>query len=147
MTTPIVVLEIPHQLPPRAWVAFDGEDSVIEQARLMQSDNHRFDIFTLDELKSCYGEDDIPAAALEIAERDGKVGELDNEGFVRVADMPSEFEWAIDTLFHDLSSGSFYRSREELEDGLEYFPGSHQVARAKAALREADELVGELWRQ
>ena len=144
-TTPIIVLEIRHQLPPKAWVAIDGEAGVIDVARELHSDNHRYNIFTLEDLKSCYGEDDIPADALEIVKRDGQVGELNNDGFVRVDDLPSEFEWAIATRFHDLSSGSFYRSRAEVQDVLEYFPGFHQAELAKRALRKADEFVGDAW--
>jgi hypothetical protein len=147
MTTPIIVLEIPHHGDPEAWVAWDGEEEVIGKAHdfIFESDDHRYDIFNMDDLKKIYGVADIPADALEIVKKDGHVGDLDNEGFVPVKDMPSEFDWAIDALFSDLKSGRVYRSRAELQDDLEYFPRVHQFERAEAELRYADELVGDWW--
>lgn len=144
MSKPIIVLEIPHQRPAFTWIAWDGEKDIITAAHREEGDNHRYHIFTLAELQSGWGRDELPNEAWEIAEREGKVGQVDNDGFMPVDQMPKEFDWAVDTLFHDLHGGDVFRSHEEVKIDLEWRSG-HQSIKAKIALESAAEDVGSLW--
>ena len=144
MTKPIIVLEVPHQRDAFAWIAWDGESEILDRAHEMTSDNHRYDIYTLAELQGGWSREELPSEAWEIAEREGKVGQVNNDGFMRVDQMPKEFDWAVETLFHDLSSGDVFRSHEEVKIDLEWRSG-HQALRAKIALESAAEDVGSHW--
>jgi spore maturation protein CgeB len=143
-TTPIVVLEIPHQRDAFAWIAWGGEEQIINHAHQMEDDNHRYNIYTLAHLEEFFDREDLPDNAWEIAERDGRVGEVNNDGFIPVNDMPSEFNWAVETLFADLSGGAVFRNHAEVLDDLEMRCG-HQHIRAKIALECAAEEIGSSW--
>ena len=144
MDKPIIILEIPHQRNAFAWIAWDGEIDIIVAAHRMESDNNRYIIYTLQDLQDGFGREELPDDAWKIAERDGKVGEVDNDGFMPVDQMPKEFDWAWETLVHDLSSGSYFRNHAEVLDDLETRFG-HQAIKAKIALESAADDVGTLW--
>ena len=144
MTKPIIVLEIPHQRDAFAWIAWNGESEILDRAHEMTGDNYRYDIFTLAELQGGWGREELPSEAWEIAEREGKVGQVNNDGFMPVDQMPREFDWAVETLFHDLSGGDIFCSHEEVKIDLEWRSG-HQALKAKIALESAAEDVGSHW--
>lgn len=157
MDKPIIVLEIPHQRDAFAWIAWNGESEILNHAHGMESDNHRYAVYTLvpnneqsgemimlAPLQGGWDRDELPSEAWKIAEREGKVGQVDNEGFMPVDQMPDEFDWAVETLFHDLHGGDVFRSHEEVTIDLECRSG-HQAIKAKIALESAAESVGSLW--
>ena len=144
MSKPIIVLEVPHQRDAFALIALNGESEILDHAHEMESDNHRYSIYTLAELQGGWGREELPSEAWEIAEREGKVGQVNNDGFMPVDQMPDEFDWAVEKLFHDLHGGDVFRSHEEVKIDLEWRSG-HQAIKSKIALESAADDVGSLW--
>ena len=75
MANPIIVLEIPHQMPPKAWVVRGGEEEIIMQAHVA-SDGFGYHILTEIQLIDCYDVDEVPSDALKIARDEGEVYDI-----------------------------------------------------------------------
>ncbi len=61
MSKPIIVLEVPHQRDAFAWIAWNGESEILDHAHEMESDNHRYSIYTLAELQGAGAVKNFPA--------------------------------------------------------------------------------------
>ena len=149
MISPIIVLEIPHQMPPKAWVARGGEEEIIMSAlssldrRFVSiSDGYGYHILSEAQLIDCYDEDEVPSEALKIARDEGEVYDINGEWFAK-ADAQSELDWATDVLFHDLSSGHILYNEEDLKFCVERL--THQGIKALIALDHARDQIGEEW--
>ena len=141
MTTPIIALEIPHQFPAKAWIAWGGEEEIIMQAHVA-SEGFGYHILTEIQLIDCYDVDEVPSEALKIAQEDGEVYFINGEWFAK-ADAESELDWATDVLFHDLNSGQLIYNEEDLTwcvDNLR-----HQGDKALVELRHARNQIGDEW--
>jgi len=141
MTTPIIVLEIPHQMPARAWIAWGGEEEIISQAHVV-SDGYGYHILTEIQLIDCYDVDEVPSEALKIARDEGEVYQI-NEEWCAKADAQSEFDWASDVLFHDLSSGHILYNEYDLKFCVEHL--THQGIKAFIELGHARDQIGDEW--
>ena len=135
-----IVLEIPHRLPATAWVAYDGDDSIIEMAhhRGDESGCCNYDSHLKEDLIDCYGEDDIPDDAQKIINDDEIVYEINGEYFSK-SDAITEIEWAMDVLGHDLSSFQVLENDDDLLWCLENL--RHQRDKAEVALSKCRALV------
>ena len=141
MVNPIIVLEIPHQMPPKAWIAWGGEEEIIMQAHV-KSEGFGYHILTEIQLIDCYDVDEVPSEALKIAQEDGEVYFINGEWFAQ-ADAQSELDWATDVLFHDLSSGHILYNEEDLKFCVERL--THQGIKALIALDHARDQIGDEW--
>ena len=135
--TPLIVLEVPHQSPAKSWIAWDGEADVIAAARNIES-RYYAAVTTYDLLDLYYP--DTPPEAATSAMVGGVVVEINGEWFAP-ADAPSEYDWAEETLFHDLHLGRVFASVEEVEA----YNSAHQYFKARAALDASLEEVREFW--
>ena len=141
MANPIIVLEIPHQMPPKAWVVRGGEEEIIMQAHVA-SDGFGYHILTEIQLIDCYDVDEVPSDALKIARDEGEVYDINGEWFAK-ADAQSELDWATDVLFHDLSSGHILYNEYDLKFCVEHL--THQGIKALIALDHARDQIGDEW--
>ena len=142
MNTPIIVLEIPHQMPANAWIAWGGEADVLSAAHVeAEKGFYNYELWTIDKLVECF-DDEVPEEALKIAKENGEVYQINGEWFTK-AEAESELDWASDVLFHDLNGGQLIYNEEDLKwcvDNLR-----HQAGKAFVELKHARNQIGDTW--
>ena len=141
--TSLIVLEIPAD-GVRVWVA-RGEEEIIMKAHQdvrPSRDGYGYQILSETQLVDCFDEDEVPSEALKIAKDEGEVYEINGEWFAQ-ADAQSEFDWASDVLFHDLSSGHILYNEFDLKFCVEHL--THQGIKAFIELRHARNQIGDTW--
>ena len=136
-----IIVEIPHQRPATAWVAWKEQD-IIKAA--YEVENMTYQEWTLDSAHDCFGErDDIPEELLEVLDSGGKALEFAySDGadaqWLKIEDAPSELEAAKEALFHDLSTGLVLSEEEArifVSDDNNIYSG-HQHIKAQSAVRK-----------
>ena len=136
-----IIVEIPHQLPAAAWIAWREKD-IISMA--YESENMTYQEWTLDSALDCFGElEDIPGELIEILRAEGKALEFGyTDGsytqWFNLEEAPNELDAAKEALFHDLSDG-FVLSEEEarsfISDSNNIYRG-HKCIEARIAVRK-----------
>jgi hypothetical protein len=128
----MVVIEIPHQRPASAWEAASRQRVIDLAYETEDTFEHR--IWSMAEALECFGErEEIPEDLLEILDARGFAGQ-ENETFMSVDKMDSEYDAAVAALGHDLSSIHVIPRNEALEYA-ESMTG-HKSIEAKVAVRE-----------
>lgn len=120
---PVIVVERPHQTKGKAWIAFTPEE-ITEQ---LHSKNYG-DNWSRDEYRSLqqwicdFGDchEDWPEGAAEQIQNTGfpLVACQDGSGQIqlyRAADAPSELDFAVDYMGHDLHAVGLLESRDDAE--------------------------------
>jgi len=138
--TPFIIVEIPHQHPAKAWIAWDGKASVIKAAhtetceRYMDMCYYKID---LAEAIESHGDDvgDWPEGLADALAAHGEVIDVNGE-FVPVSDAPTEYEWAKDVLFHDLHLGKVLETVEDVARFIADAPAHQQFTAIAAVQRE-----------
>ena len=139
--TPWLIIEIPHEMPASAWIAFNGEDDIISLANDM--DNYGWATMTMQNLVDCYGDEDVPAEARRIVALHGSTVEVNAE-FFTPDEAISEFDWACDAVFHDLNSHHVIHGPDEYAEFIESNTLTHQRGKALTELARCAE---GLWNQ
>lgn len=137
--SPIVTIEIPHQMPPVAWVAQDEED-FINKVRATY-DNFRYSVWDMASFRESFGteSDDEYAYILDIIKEHGACIEVNTGGEtyeLSPAEAPTEFEAAKEYNGHDLSGCC---TSDNLDDLRDYARAGHQSAAALAAIDQLAE--------
>ena len=58
MKMPLIIVEIPHQSPADAWVAYGEEDFILAAYRVKDME---YDLWTMEDARDCFGDpEDIP---------------------------------------------------------------------------------------
>ena len=134
-----IVVEVPHQFPANAWVAWS--DAELIAAASKKNDNADYTLWHWAELVECFGEDGIPDAARKLIEEGEEavlsvsgIGE-DDRMWRRVEDAPTEVEWAEQVLGADLHALHVLRPGAEVGEFLSSYDG-HQAIVACIAVRK-----------
>jgi hypothetical protein len=145
MGSPIIIVEIPHQMPAKAWTAYGWDDAA---SRTVTRDGQSPGVtsFTFEELISMFGDiDAVPAEALVIAREHGSVVEVnsghDQAEWVAPNAAPSLADTVREWIAADLNSAYFLESAEEARQFIETYAG-HQGGKARAAARREAEREG-----
>ena len=143
--TGIIVVEIPHRLPPKVWFAQDWMEAATKSA---QRDGQAPGVAYLDpvDVAELAGHDpERNQRALDIAKTHGEVAAVQRE--------PNETEWAVpgaepelaevvqEWIGRDLAFAAFLSSPREVEDFIGGYDG-HQAPATVAAVRERAEELG-----
>ena len=139
MKMPLIIVEIPHQSPADAWVAYGEEDFILAANRVKDME---YDLWTMEDARDCFGDpEDIPADLLEILSAEGNAlgfGFSGETEWLKVGDAPSELEAAEEALFRDLHAG-FILDEEEARrfaSGSNDIYNGHQRIEAQTAVRK-----------
>jgi len=136
-----IIVEIPHQRPATAWVAWKEQD-IIKAA--YDAENMTYNEWNLDSAHHCFGErDNIPNELMEVLDTGSKAIEFAySDGadtqWLKVEDAPSELEAAKEALFHDLSAGIVLSEEEArlfVSEENKIYNG-HQHIKARSAVRK-----------
>ena len=135
-----IIIEIPHQLPPTAWIA-DSDQEIINIAD--SEHGLTYERWTLAKAVDCWGEeDDIPKELAQALKEHGEAIEIGDSADIEYyspKDAQSELEAAKEAIAHDLSSCQFLTVDEAKEFAISYC--GHQDIKARIAVKKALEDV------
>lgn len=127
-----IIVEIPDQLPPNAWVA-DSDLDIIVRADVDHGLVHKK--WTLDEAIDCYGDkDEIPedlAQALAKHEEVIEIGDSADTEYYSIDEAESELESAKTAIAQDLPSCHFL-TIDEAKTFVEEYDGRRSIETAIA---------------
>ena len=142
-----IVVEIPHQFPASAWVAWSEAELIA--AACEKDGNADYTVWHWSDLIECFGEDGIPAEARDIIEAGADtvvsvsgIGE-DDRIWRRVEDAPTEVEWAQQVLASDLHALHVLRPGAEVGEFLSSYDGHQAIVACIAVRKCADGLAEE----
>jgi hypothetical protein len=133
-----IIVEIPHQMPPKVWVAWDDKD-IIKSA--YESHDFIYQKYTLETALESWGErSEIPEEVLEILDSGDavvEIGNASNAEFVRLSEAESELEAAKEEIFHDLYTHRILSESEAraFVAGDNSIYSGHQAIEARKAVR------------
>lgn len=103
-------IAIPHRFDPILWQGDEDELISIAQG---ENEAKGYSVETLESLLAMFGdEEEIPAKALEIVKRDGKVVEVNHE-FFSLQDAPNKLDWAKETFGNDYYACHWFEADSE----------------------------------
>ena len=135
----IIVVEIPHQLPAKAWIADTLED-IMYNAEM----NHSFvyNTWTAEEARKVWDEDNMPKrlkALLDTHKEVIETGYSEQSDFYIKEEAESHIDAAKEAIGHDLHSCHFL-TIDEAHDFINTYCG-HQSSKASAEVRKALKLI------
>ena len=130
-----IVVEIPHRLPPTAWVA-ESDQKLIEIAGSVHG--LVYEMWDKEKARDCYDDSEIPKSLSGLLDLCGSALEIGHSGeteFFNPDEAVGEIEAAKDAISHDLFICGFLTADEAKKFVSEY--SGHQYPAARVAVARA----------